>query len=72
MDLSTLGAVVQMYFKRGLASSTTRSYESAKKRYLVFCYNEKLSPLPVSQYSARLFAASLVYDLSLFKSIWQQ
>ena len=59
MDLTPLGAAVQMYFKRGLASSTARSYESAKRRFLEFCYKNKLSPLPVSQYSACLFAASL-------------
>lgn len=59
MDLAALEQAVQVYFKRGLAASTTRSYESAQRRYLDFCSVAKITPIPVSQYAACLFVAFL-------------
>ena len=41
--------MVSLYFRASLAPSTTRSYESAKKRYLQFCANSDNDPLPASE-----------------------
>ena len=59
MAIASLGAAVQVLFARGLASSTSRTYNSAKRRYLDFCQKANLSPLPLTQTSACLFAAFL-------------
>ena len=37
------------YFRSGLASSTSRAYNSAKWRFLEFCVKANLHPLPVSE-----------------------
>ena len=36
-----------------------RTYKSAKQRYLVFCQNINIPPLPLSEYSTCLFAVHL-------------
>lgn len=59
MDIAALGTAVQGLFAQGLASSTTRTYNSAKRRYLDFCRRANLSPLPLTQTSVSLFAAFL-------------
>lgn len=58
LDITTLGAV-QDFFKQGLAATTTRSYSSAKRKYIDFCQNLNISVFPISQKSACLFVAHL-------------
>ena len=47
LDLTQLEADVQTFFERGLAPSTTCTYQSAKRRYISFCQasNSQLIPL---------------------------
>ena len=47
LDLTQLEADVQTFFERGLALSTTHTYQSAKHRYILFCEasNSQLIPL---------------------------
>ena len=37
------------YFQNGLASSTQKAYNSAKKQYILFCGSSSLIPLPASE-----------------------
>ena len=62
MDISTLGALVQSFFRRGLAPSTDRTYSSAKKKYLEFCSQANLPAFPVTQNVACLFVAFLAHQ----------
>ena len=59
MDLTTLEGLVGRFFTGGLASHTSDTYSSAKRRYLEFCYKLGLSPLPLSEHVLCLFAAFL-------------
>ena len=49
LDLQKLEETVQFYFTKGLAQSTLRTYRSGKDRYLKFCSQAILNPLPVSE-----------------------
>lgn len=49
LDIASLDRTVEKYFHRGLAPSSHRSYDSAKRRLLTFCNNTKQNPLPVSE-----------------------
>ena len=49
LDLPSLDRTVDRYFRRGLAPSTTRTYDSAKRRYLQFCSAYSLQPLPTNE-----------------------
>ena len=40
---------MERYFRSGLAPSTHKSYDSAKRRFLCFCVQAHLNPLPVSE-----------------------
>lgn len=40
---------MERYFRSGLAPSTQRTYESAKRRFLTFCIKANLVPLPISE-----------------------
>ena len=59
MDLTTLEGLVGRFFTGGLASRTSDTYLSAKRRYLEFCYKFGLSPLPLLEHVLCLFAAFL-------------
>lgn len=59
MDLTALDRAVQGYFEQGLAQSTRNSYRSAKRRYLAFCDEARISPLPVTEHVACSFVAHL-------------
>ena len=55
---------MERYFRRGLAPSTSRAYDSAKRRYLLFCSAYHLQPLPLDEaimcrYVAHLAEAGL-------------
>ena len=51
--------LVSGYFISGLAASTHNTYLSAKKKYLTFCQQYSLSPLPLCEYVTCLFVAFL-------------
>ena len=50
---------VEFYFCHGLAPSTQRTYNSAKKRYVLFCSNKGLVPLPASEHQLCQFISFL-------------
>ena len=69
MDLPSLEAAVQSYYGCGIASSTNRTYNSAKKRFITFCINYNLSPFPVSQTILCLFVSFLAKEGLQYQSI---
>ena len=52
---SRLKVLVSKYFASGLACSTQNTYSSAKKKYLMFCQQYELTPIPMSEYVSCLF-----------------
>ena len=50
---------VEFYFCHGLAPSPQKSYNSAKKRYVLFCSSKGLVPLPASEHQLCQFASFL-------------
>ena len=50
LDIAALDQSVEFYFRHGLAVSTQRAYNSAKKWYLQFCEQGSLTPLPVFEH----------------------
>ena len=62
LDLSALDRTVDQYFRRGIAPSTTRTYDSAKRRYLHFCTSYHLHPLPLSETILSRFVAHLANE----------
>lgn len=50
MDLTGLGATVQMLFKHALAPTTQKSYSSAQQRFLLFCKKFAVAPLPLTEH----------------------
>lgn len=50
---------MEQYFRNGLAPSTQRAYNSAKKRYLQFCKDNSFSPLPAPEQQLCQFVSSL-------------
>jgi len=53
---------VKFYFCNGLASTTQRSYNSAKKRYKAFCMQNSISPLPASEQLLSRFISHLANE----------
>ena len=53
---------MDFYFQRALASSTQRSYASAQSRYLAFCNQFLIPPLPVQEIHLCRFASFLASD----------
>ena len=51
LDICSLDRSVERYFRSGLAPSTQNCYDSAKRRFLHFCNNTGLSPLPLRENS---------------------
>ena len=49
LGLTRLDELAKDLFIKGLAPSTTRTYDSAKRRYLTFCQLYHLTPLPLSE-----------------------
>lgn len=50
LDISEVDRTVEFYFLQGLAPSTRRTYNSAKKLYINFCGKWKISPIPTSEH----------------------
>ena len=59
LDVNTLAGTVQELYRRGLAQSSTRAYDTGKRQYLQFCRAAGLTPLPVSENTLCLFVAYL-------------
>ena len=67
LDVPRLDALAKELFDKGLAPSTTRTYASAKQRYLIFCHTYNIPPLPLSEiklcrYVSYLSAQQLKYQ----------
>ncbi len=58
---------MEFFFRNGLAESTQRAYNSAKRRYIHFCHDHNLAPIPSSeqqlcQYVSYLALANLSHN----------
>lgn len=53
---------MDFYFLNGLAPSTRRTYNSAKRRYMKFCTEKRLSLLPASEQQLCQFVSSLAME----------
>ena len=63
MDVAALDRLVVRYFQAGLAPSTQRSYDSAKRRFLTFCQKICVSnPLPVNEQLLCRYVACLAAE----------
>ena len=62
MDISRLDSVVEFYFQRSVANSTQKTYASAQSRYLSFCSQFLLTPLPVSESQLCRFVSFLATE----------
>ena len=60
---------MDLYFLNGLAQSTRRTYDSAKRRYLSFCQKTNLTPLPAGEHQLCLFVAFLAQEHLAHKTI---
>ena len=54
-----LDSTVEFYFRNGLATSTQKAYTSAKRRYLQFCQEKGLTPLPAAEHQLCQFVSLL-------------
>ena len=59
LDIQALDRAVDRHFQNGLASSTQRTYNSAKRRYLQFCKDKRICPLPAPERQLCWFVSSL-------------
>ncbi len=62
LDINKLDEIVDFYFQRAIANSTQRSYASAQSRYLSFCNQFGIPPLPVQEAHLCRFASFLAND----------
>jgi len=69
LDLQKLEEAVQFYFTKGLAQSTLRTYRSGKDRYLKFCSQAVLNPLPVSEQVLCSFVSHLAQQGLKYRTI---
>ena len=69
MDLPSLEGAVQAYYGCGIAESTTRTYNSAKRRYIEFCIQFGLTPFPASEAVLCLFVSFLAKQGLQYQSI---
>lgn len=53
---------MDFYFRNGIAGSTQKVYQSAKKRYRAFCAVTHLTPLPASEHLLCRFVSSLANE----------
>lgn len=59
IDTLALKQAASEYFVEGLAEGTRRAYDSAKKRYVEFCRQGDMVPLPLTEDKSCYFAAYL-------------
>ena len=69
MGISELDQSVQGFFANGLAPATRTAYRSFANRYLGFCAEFRLIPLPLSQDTITRFAAYLARSGLTYQSI---
>ncbi len=62
LDVPALEAVVQRLYGHGLSQNSTRTYDSASRRFLWFCDIAGLSPLPLTERTLCLYVESLSQD----------
>ncbi len=62
LELQGLDNVVCRLFENEIAQSTRRVYESGQRRYLAFCWQSSLTPLPASESTLCQFAPSLAME----------
>jgi len=60
LDITMLDTTVEYYFRNSLATSTQKSYNSAKRRYLHFCASRGMVAIPASEHQLCQFVACLV------------
>ena len=59
MDLHILDPAIRRYFSSALATSSHKTYKAAENKYLTFCNNFSLQPLPSSEALLCYFVACL-------------
>ena len=59
MDLQSLEVSLSEFINQGIAPSTARMYNSAQSRFIKFCNDYNLSPLPLSENTVYLFISYL-------------
>ena len=69
LDVSSLAQVVQHYLKCSLAPSTTRTYTAGKNRYVKFCSERKMVPLPLTEKNLCEYVAYLAQGDKKHQSI---
>ena len=57
--VSQLDSAVQRFFNAGLTASSHKTYQAAERRYMNFCINFALQPLPMSEVTLCYFVACL-------------
>ena len=60
---------MRVYFSKGIAASTQRTYKSGKNRYLDFCEKASVTPLPVREKHLCSFVAHLANEGLKFRTI---
>ena len=51
LDVKLLEGLVQSLYAKGIADSTRSAHSTSQRRYLTFCSNFGISPLPLCEYS---------------------
>ena len=62
LDISQLEENVSAFLGKALAPSTLRAYGTGQRRYLRFCHDAGLQPLPISEHTLCLFVAHLAKE----------
>lgn len=63
LDIPDVEAMVLLYFAKGLAPSTRRTYKAAQDRYLKFCRDGRFKPIPATQSVLCAFVSCLAYNM---------
>ena len=59
LDIHRLDQAVQRFYQAALTTSTHKTYKAAERKYLSFCTNFSLPPLPTTENILCYFAACL-------------
>ena len=59
MDIHRLDQAVQQYYAAALTSSTHKTYTAAERKYLSFCTEFSITPIPTSENVLCYFAACM-------------
>jgi integrase len=69
LGITSLDTLVCTLFDRGVSKSTLTSYESGKRRYLSFCAQFNLSPIPLTETVLCRFVAFLCTESLSYQSV---